>query len=159
MVKKEHHIEDYINDISPDYADFILALHQQLTEAGCLLELKQAANGHVVSYRKDKRIAANFVSRKKGPLIRIYGENVGKYAAFIETLPDNMMKAIAKTPACKRLLNSAECSSRCPMGYDFTVKDERYQKCRYNCFLFEINADNLPHIKGLLENELRERAA
>ncbi len=159
MAKKEAHIEDYLNDISPDYADFILALHQQLTDGGCLLELKEAANGHVVSYRKDKRIVANFVSRKKGPLIRIYGENVSKYAAFVETLPDGMMKAVAKAPACKRLINSADCSSRCPMGYDFMVKGEHYQKCRYNCFLFEINTGNFPHIKSLLENELKERAA
>ena len=159
MAKKEAYIEDYLNDISNDYAEYILALHQQLTEASCMLELKQAANGHVVSYRKDKKIIANFVSRKKGPCVRIYGENVRKYTAVIESFPDSMMNAIAKAPVCKRLIDSTDCSSRCPMGYDFTVKGERYQKCRYNCFLFEINAVNFPYIKGLLDKELAERTA
>ena len=159
MAKQEFHIEDYLNDISPDYADFIMSLHSYLTENGCVLTLKQAANGHVASYSKNKKVIANFVSRKKGPVVRIYGDNVSKYIGFMETLPDGMIKAVAKAPACKRLLDPAACNSRCSMGYDFTVKGAHHQKCKYNCFMFEINAENYTYIKDFLENELRERAA
>jgi len=158
MAKQVFHIEDFINDISPDYADFIMALHGFLMENDCTVTLKQAANGHVVSYAKNKKVIANFVSRKKGPVIRIYGDNVRKYMGFMETLPDGMIKAIAKAPVCKRLLDPAACNSRCSMGYDFTVNGAYYQKCKYNCFMFEINADNYPYIKDFLENEARERA-
>lgn len=159
MVKQEFHIEDFLNDISPDYADFIMALHGCLIESSCAVTLKQAANGHVVSYTKNKKVIANFVSRKKGPVIRIYADNVNKYIGFMETLPDEMIKSITKAPACKRLLDPAACNSRCSMGYDFTVRGVHHQKCKYNCFMFEINADNYPHIKGFLENEMEERAA
>ena len=159
MAKQEYHIEDFLNDISPDCADFIMALHGYLTENDCAMTMKQAANGHVVSYAKNKKVIANFVSRKKGPVVRIYGDNASKYTGFMETLPDTMLSSIAKAPACKRLLNPGDCNSRCSMGYDFTVKGAHHQKCKYNCFMFEINAGHFPSIKAFLEHEVRERSA
>lgn len=154
MAKQEFHIEDFLNDISPDYADFIMGLHNLLIENDCAMTMKQAANGHVVSYAKNKKTVANFVSRKKGPVARIYGYNVSKYIDFMETLPDSMIKSIAKAPVCKRLLDPSTCNSRCSTGFDFTVKGTHHQKCKYNCFMFEITAENDPYIKGFLEHEL-----
>jgi len=159
MAKQEFHIEDYMSDINPDYTDRILALHQLLTEQGCVMTLKKAASGHVVSYAKNKKVIANFVSRKKGPMVRVYGDNVNKYPCFIETLPEAMLKAIDKAPACKRLLDPATCNSRCSMGYDFTVKDTHHKKCKYSCFMFELNDTNFPYIKDFLEREAKERVA
>lgn len=161
MAKEEFRFEDFLNDISPEYADIAGNLHNFLLESGCGLKMQLAKSGHVVSYTdpKTKKVTANFVSRKKGPVVRIYGDNAYKYMDFLESLPEAMIKFVGKSPDCKRLLDPAKCNQKCPMGYTLTLNGDTYKKCRYGCFMFEMNADSAPYIKTFLENELRERTA
>lgn len=162
MAKEEFHFEDFLNDISPEYADIASNLHNLLIESGCGLKMQLAKNGHVVSYtdKKTKKVTVNFVSRKNGPVIRIYGDNAYKYMDFLETLPEGMVKSVGKSTDCKRLaIDPSKCNQKCPMGYTITIKDVTYKKCRYGCFMFEMNDSNAPYIKTFLENELRERTA
>lgn len=161
MAKEEFRFEDFLNDISPEYADVVSHLHDFLLENGCGIKMQLAKSGHVVSYtdKKTKRVTVNFVSRKKGPVIRIYGDNAHKYMDFFETLPEEMIKSVGKSPDCKRLLDPAKCNQKCVMGYTLAIKGETYKKCRYGCFMFEINSDSAAYIKTFLENELRERTA
>jgi hypothetical protein len=95
--------------------------------------------------------------RKKGLLLRIYGENIGAYDDFLQALPQQMVDAIKSAPICKRLVHGA-CSPKCS-GYDFVIRGERYQKCRYACFEFLVADESNPSIKTFVENELKERAA
>lgn len=155
MAVEEFRLEDYLTDIGPEYADTVIYLHNFLIENGCGAKMKLAKSGHLVSYSdgKTKKVIANFVSRKKGPVIRIYGDYAHKYIDMPDTLTVGMIKSIDKAPACKL------CNPKCMKGYDFAIRDARYLKCRYSCFMFEINAENSPYIKAILEHEISERTA
>ena len=161
MNKKEFRYEDFLEEVNPIYRDFVNQTNEYLLQNDCKLKIELAKSGYLASYSytKTKRVIANFVFRKNGLIIRIYGDFVNKYIDFIDTLPAGMIKAIDKAPACKRLIDPTKCNSRCTLGYDFTVKGSHYQKCRYNCFMFEVNDEHIPYITAFLENEIRERSA
>ena len=161
MSQNELQYEDFISQVHPACKDFVHELHALLGENGYKLKLDAAKSGYVASYShaKAKRVIMNFVFRKGGLVIRIYGDHVNRYINFMQTLPESMVKTIEKSPVCKRLLDPNQCNSRCGMGYDFEIKGNRNQKCRYNCFMFEVNDENIPFIKQFIENEIRERAA
>lgn len=151
--------EDFLNEVSMDLTEFISQTHDFLLESGCKIEIKLAKSGYVVSYSYNKRVLLNYVFRKSGMLIRIYGAFAHNYAGFLETLPEKMIKAIEEAPVCKRLIDPAACNSKCKMGYDFYLKGSRLQKCQYSCFMFKIDGESARHIRLFLENELNERKA
>ena len=153
--------ENFLNEVHPVYREAADQIHDYLLRSGCKIKIQPAKSGYVVSYSdpRTKKVAANFVFRKNGLIIRIYGENFNKYIDFLEELPAGMIKSMEKSAVCKRLIDPSKCNSRCGMGYDFTVKGVRFQKCRYGCFMFEINDENIPFIKAFVENEIRERIA
>lgn len=161
MLDRELSFEDFLKDVSPIYQEFVQQAHDYMLQNGCKLKLQLAKNGYVVSYshEKSKRAIINFVFRKSGLVTRIYGDCVNRYTDFMETLPDKMIMSIEKAPVCKRLINPLDCNPKCRTGYEFTVKGSLYQKCRYNCFMFEVNDESIPFIRTFLENEIRERSA
>jgi len=115
------------------------------------MSLKTAVLFHI---RTGKSGLANFVFRKSGLVIRVYGDYVHKYNDYLETLPIGMVKGIEKAPVCKRLIDITKCNSKCRMGYEFTLKGNHHQKCQYNCFMFPVNDENIPFIREFLEREL-----
>lgn len=151
--------DDFLMDVEPENLSFVLELNDYLLENGCSIKIQAAKSGYVVSYTHLKKVLANYVFRKNGMIIRIYGNHIGDYNRFLNDLPDDMVKAIQKAPVCKRLLDSSKCNSRCPMGYTFLLKDETYKKCRYSSFMFPVNSESGSYIKVFLENEIIERTA
>jgi len=146
-------------DVHPAYHGFVLQTHSYLLENGCVMKMSIAKNGYLVSYSDiNKRVIANFVFRKRGLVIRIYGDNVNLYNDFLETLPDEMKKAIDKAPVCKRLIDITKCNSRCRMGYEFTLNGAIHKKCQYNCFMFAVDFESIPFISDFLKNELTARS-
>ena len=158
MPKEELSFEDFINDVDPRYRDFATQTHEYMLGEGCKLKMQLAKNGYVVSYShgKTKRVVMNFVFRKSGLIARIYGDNVGQYENFLETLPEAMKKDIENSPKCKRFNEPPGCNSKCG-GNVFTLGGTLYQKCRYNCFMFNVNDECIPFIRGFLEHELQAR--
>lgn len=161
MGKEEIPFNDFMNAVALEYQDFVKSIHEYLLENGCKSTIELKKTGYFVSYtfNKTKKSIVNFVFRKKGLIIRIYGENAYKYLEFLDTLPNEMVSSIKKAPVCKRLINPNDCNSKCSMGYDFVIKDTHFQKCRYNCFMFDINNENNDYIKTFVEHELREISA
>lgn len=131
MDKKEYNHKDFIEEVSPVYRDFVDQMNDFLLQNNCKQKIEMAKSGYLVSYThlKTKRVIINFVFRKNGLIIRIYGDYVNNYIDYFETLPEGMIKAINKSPACKRLIDPEKCNSRCSMGYDFYIKGSHYQKC------------------------------
>jgi len=157
MDKADIKFEDFLMEVDPDNLKFVLSLHEYLLQNGCTVKIQPAKSGYVVSYTHSKKVIANYVFRKKGLIIRIYGDHICDYNDFLNTLPDEMIKAIEKAPICKRLADPTKCNSRCPMGYVFTIKDTNYQKYRYNSFMFLINDTSAPHIKTFIEHVIKGR--
>lgn len=161
MAKEEIKFEDFLADVSLLNQDFVNETHSFLLNNGCKYKIEAAKSGFVVSYShpETKKVVVNYVFRKSGLIIRIYGDNINKYADILDKLPDGMVKAIQKAPVCKRLVDPEKCNSRCAMGYQFNLKGTDYQKCRYSSFMFEIKDENYASVRDFLEHELKERSA
>jgi len=160
MEKKNVTYDDFILNVNPEYHEFVARTRELLFKRGCVEKIDQAKNGQLVSYSdKNKRVILNFVFRKSGLITRIYGDFVNQYPDFMETLPDGMTKAIEKAPVCKRLIDITKCNPRCRMGYDFNLKSARQQKCRYSCFMFPVNHEDIPFIEAFIASELNAREA
>ena len=111
----------------------------------------------MASYKhgKVKKALINIIFRKNGMLIRIYGEKANNYLDFLNTLPDEMIQSIDKASLCKRIVYNT-CSPKCS-GYDVTIRNKRFQKCRYNAFEFLVVKENNSYIKEFIQNEIQER--
>ena len=147
--------EDFIIEVDPQYQDFARKVHEYLLQNDCKLKMTSAKNGYVVSYQygKKKRVLMNFVFRKSGLVTRIYADHIGQYAETLGSVTEKMKRTVEKAPVCKRFEDPTSCNSKCS-GYVFHLGSIQHQKCRYNCFLFEVNDESIPFIRTLIEKEL-----
>lgn len=163
MAKKESTAEQdylaFVNSVPLEHRDFVEALNDALLARGMKAEIKAAKSGPVVTYvcGKPKRSVFNYVFRKSGMLMRIYGEHVGSYEEILADFPEKMKAAIRKAGPCKRIMDPGACSSRCPMGYVFDLDGEQQIKCRYNAFLLPVNDESKPHLRDFVEREAAAR--
>lgn len=151
--------QDFLASVDGENQKFVNELHDELTGMGCNIDVKSAKSGYVVSYSLNKKTVANYVFRKKGLIARIYAGHIVRYMELLDTLPDSMVRSIREASVCKRLLDPAACNQKCSMGYEFTLKGERLQRCRNNAFMFLLNEESRPYVKSLLLQEARERQA
>ena len=157
MAQEKINFEQFFEAVDADNKPFVQELHNYLLDNGCKVTFEEKKNGFLASYKHGKppKALLNFVFRKQGMLTRIYGERIGGYPDFLNALPSEMVKSIESSGTCKRLVSNG-CSPKC-IGYDFMIKGEHFQKCRYNCFEFLMTGDNNPYIKSFIEHELAER--
>lgn len=150
---------EFLDTVDSRYQKFVIKVNDFLTQNDCKCEIKTAKSGFTVSYilRKNKRTIATFISRKTGMKLRIYPEHIGQYEDFLDTLPDKMKKGIKKASVCKRLINPDDCNPKCVMGYDFSLDNEHYQKCRYMAFMLTLSEENNPYIQSFLEYEIQSQ--
>jgi len=153
-------IEDFIIEIKPQYHGFVLSLDEYLTGKGCNFKITTAKSGYLVSYQygKKKHVLMNFVFRKGELVARIYGNNAANYIDVLESLPESMKKKIHNSGKCKRFEDPPKCTPKCG-GYVFNFEGSELQKCRYFCFMFEVNDETCPFIRILIEKELEQREA
>lgn len=153
-MNKKIKFDDFIVSVPIDSQKFIEELHYKMIEYGCTVQIKLARSGYMVAYLYNKKTIANYVFRKKGMFVRIYGVHVKEYEKILDTLPDEMINSIQSAPICKRLIDPSTCNPKCPMGYDFFLKNEHYQKCRNSAFMFLVCPQNNSFIQSLLLNEV-----
>lgn len=151
---KKIDFKDFIASVSMENQDFVKELHDKLTELGCSIEIKAAKSGCMVSYIFNRKTVANYVFRRKGMLVRIYGAHVNQYEKILDMLPDEMVHSIETAPVCKRLADPDACNPKCTMGYEFWLKGGHYQKCRSGAFMFLVCPQNNPFIQQLLLSEV-----
>ena len=158
MENEKLNFEQFLEAVDTSHKSFIQDLHNYLINNSFKVTVEEKKSGFLASFKhaKLKKSIVNLLFRKKGMLVRIYGENANKYLDFLNTLPNEMMQTIANATICKRLVHNT-CSPKCS-GYDFTIGSERFQKCRYSCFEFLVTNENNPYIKSFIENETKERA-
>jgi len=151
--------EEFIKAVAPTQQPLVQELHDYLLESGCKPTFEEKKLGPFASYKhtKLKKSIANMITRKQSILVRIYAENTGKYPDFINAMPQEMVQAIAGAGDCKRLTHNG-CSSKCS-GYDFVIGDQRFQKCKYNCFEFLLTDDSNMYIKEFVAREIKERTS
>ena len=158
-VQETHTLDQFLTDVSPEHLPFVLGIHEDLSRQDYKTKVTTAKNGYVLSYLhpKTKKTLLNYVFRKNGMLLRLYGDHIQSYLELVRGLPEPVLALIGKQSNCKRLLDPAACSSRCPMGYTFTVGETLYRKCRYSCFLLPVNNETIPHLRAMVQEEAKAR--
>ena len=159
MKNAEYKFEDFLLNVEDAYKDFVDNINLILLKKNYISKIESKASGFFVSYShpKTKRGIFNFLFRKKGLLVRIYGDNCNKYSDLLNSLPENIINQIEKAGICKRLINPESCNQKCPMGYDFYIGKKHHQKCRNSCFYFEADSKSIPFLFKIIENEMKER--
>jgi len=159
MAQNKISYEQFLEATDAGYHAFVDNLHNHLLDNGCKATFEEKKTGLLGSYKhtKTKKSVINLLLKKRGLIVRIYGENIGKYPDFLDTLTEEMVTSIESAGVCKRLVQNT-CSPKCA-GYDFTIGSKRYQKCRYSCFEFLVTDESSPCIMSFVENEIRERSA
>jgi len=160
MPKQPIPFNDFLVAAGAEHEAFINQLHTYLQENGCVAKIKEAANGYVVSYvhKPTARTVANYVFRKKMPMLRVYADNILSYADIIAHWPDEMKDTIRKGGNCSRLIDPNACNSRCLKGFDFILGGERQQKCRcHMSFTFFLNDETKPYLSEIMEHEMQAR--
>ena len=158
MAQPKISFEQFMESVNEDNKSFVEELHSCLLETGCKVTFEEKKSGYLASYKHGKPLRAvmNFVFRKHGMLTRIYGEHIASYHDFLNSLPKEMVESIQGAGICKRLVHGT-CSPKCA-GYDFTIGDEHFQKCRYSCFEFLMTGESKPFIREFVERELDARS-
>lgn len=161
MAKDKIPFEAFSQAMGTEHEEFVNSLHEYMLGNNCAFEIKEAKSGYVLSYtyKPDKRTVANYVFRKKGPLIRIYADNVSGYMDILEAWPKVMKDAVKKAGPCKRLLNPNDCNPQCLTGFDFLMDGVRYQTCRNGGFMFFLDEETKPFLREMMECELQARIA
>lgn len=156
-MKKKITFEAFLSSVSEENQAFVSKSHQTLMDHGCTIEIKEAKSGYMVAYLYQNQTLANYVFRKKGMLIRIYGTHVKEYETILDEFPLEMKTAIRNAQDCKRMLDHDACNPKCSMGYAFRMDQVPYQKCKNSAFLFLVSPQYHPYIQSLLLQEVMAR--
>ena len=159
MAQEKIDFEQFIKALDNDNKPFVSDLHNYLLDNGCKAAFEYKKGGCLASYKygKPPRAAVNFLFRKTGMLTRIYGERIGNYPDFLNTLPCVMVESVKNASICKRLVLN-KCSPSC-CGYDFMIGNEHYKKCQYSCFEFLMTGESNPYMKTFVEHEINGRSS
>jgi len=157
MAEEKFRFENFIQALNASDLTFVQNLHEYMLNNGCKATFEEKKTGLLGSYKhtKSKKSVINLLLKKQGLLVRIYGENIGGYHDFLNSLPVEMVKSIDDASICKRLVHNT-CSPKCA-GYDFMIGNKHFQKCKYNCFEFIVTNKSKKYIKSFVENETKAR--
>ena len=158
MSKQVIPFSDFLDMAGIENEDFINQLHAYLQKNDCAAKIREAANGYVVSYvhKPSNRTVANYVFRKKMPMLRVYADNILFYEDIITHWPNAMKDTIKQGGNCSRLIDPTACNSRCLKGFDFVLDGARQQKCRcHMSFTFFLNDDTKPYLSEIMKREMK----
>ena len=83
--------EEFFITVPQENQKFVKELHQDLVKHGCTMTIKEAKSGYMAAYLYQKKTIMNYVFRKKGLFLRLYGEHAKDYEACLDTLPKDMI--------------------------------------------------------------------
>ena len=121
--------------------------------------IQTTKHGLSLSYAmsKTQRIAG-FSFRDGNLLVQINAENYANYPEVLHALPPAIVSQIDGANYCPKFKDPKKCWSTCTPGYDFHIGDKHFQKCRYDCFKLKVDAESIPYLLAIIENEYKERA-
>jgi len=160
--KKKYEYEDFLTDVailewvSEEDKQFINQFHEALLQKDCKVKITSSkTNPFLFAYTQKRKGVMSLYLRKKGLKARINVNNMEKYPDIVNALPEEMIAQIDNSHICKNMIGQ-KCWDGCT-GYDFNIGETHYQKCRYDCFTFDVKTESIPYIFGLIESEFEER--
>ena len=156
----EYQFEDFLMSLPDEYKDFVHAVSEMvLQENYSNIKIKTSKSyifSVAYSQPKTRRGIVTFYLRKRSFKIMVSAKNCAKYPDVLLSLPEKMVDQLAKGQHCLNMINPGTCMDKCA-GYDFHIGEIHYQKCRFGCFQFDVDAESIPFLLKLLESELKER--
>ncbi|MCL2843804.1 MAG: hypothetical protein FWE28_10210 [Oscillospiraceae bacterium] len=157
MSTAEYQFQDFLMSVHDDNKEVVHTVNDLLLQEGCKVKIGSSkTNLFSVKYTQGRRGIFNFMLRKRGFKASVYAANFAQYPDVLNSLPESMVAQIAKTSACKNMDSPPTCWDGC-IGYDIPIGDEQYQKCKFGCFQFDVNAESIPFLLTLLQSELNAR--
>jgi len=152
--------DDFFMSVKDEYKDFVREVNERVAEAGYtkINVGTNKTNLYKVAFAqpKTRKGIANFYLRKKGLKMTISAKHCADYPETFAAMNEEMKKQIDKAHDCKNLVEGGGCMDKCA-GYNFRIGETPYQKCKFGCFLFDVEKENLPVLRTLLESELKAR--
>jgi len=149
----------FLGEAANDCIDFVLDINERLVQLGCKVKVSSTkAYPFQVAYvmPKTRKGILNFYLRKKGLKVRVTIVNPEKHTNLLNRFPEKMVGQINKKDDCRKLADGYECLDKCT-GFDFHIGEIHYQKCRFYCFQFDVDAESMPLLLELLVGEIKER--
>jgi len=162
MPKAKYQFEDFLTTVNDNCKGFVTTVHEMLLEDSYKPKIQVTkSTGFQLAYFQPKIKAAAgiiliFFVRNNKLMIRIYGSNHKAYLNVLNRLPESMVNQIDNADDCKKFIDPQRCWTGC-MGYDFNIRDKRYQKCIVNCFQLAIDSESIPYLLEIIKSEGRER--
>jgi len=142
-------IAEFISEVPDACKTFVTEAHEAMVKAGYKSKIVKKPGGSTAAYAhpKTKQVLAQFFFRKKVLHLYLYVVFFGDFNGYLDKLPRSVSDQLGVFNDCKRLHNPDACNPKCPMGYDFTVSDVRYRKCKYGRVTVVMNKESM----GLLD--------
>lgn len=160
MEKIKHTFEEFIANVGSKDQEFYKHINEIIIEGGYHSKVELKKSGYSVSYvdNKNKKTLLNFVTRKKGILVRIYGDHSEEYMQVFDVLPNSMKVEVKKGQDCKRMVDEKSCNSKCKMGINIGLDGEIHSKCRYSAMLFQVEKEKYDCIEAIVNHEIEFRS-
>ena len=160
MTQPTPQFNDFLLYLNDDQKNFAITINDKLLQEGCKVKITTSKTTlFSVKYTEGRRWLVTFSLRKKGLKVSIYAKNYANYPEVLNTLPPNLQSQIINAPDCKNLVGPKKCSWADCIGYSIPIGGNIHQKCYYQCFQFDVDAESIPSLLGLLDSELKERRA
>jgi len=161
MYQSEDYLDffDFLKRVDEKSSDFVTKVHQSLLEKGCKFKVSSTkAYPFQVAYimPNSRKGILNFWLRKKGLKVRITIVDPSKHTKLLNDLPVSMVSQINKKQVCKETCGKGKCFDNCVGAFDFHIRETHYQRCRFNCFQFDVDVESIPFFLALLESEFKE---
>jgi len=162
MSTADYQFSDFLNflsEVDSGNMDFAMEVHEKLSQMGCKVKITSTkAYPYQLAYTmpNSRKGILNFYLRKKGLKVRITIVDPENHSYVLNSLPEKMMSQIEKKDVCMKIVEGCKCLDICT-GFDFHIGETRYQKCRFHCFQFDVEAESIPFFFKLLESEIEVR--
>jgi len=162
MSKPKYQIEDFLANVSEDNCNFVISVRDYMLENNFKQKIQVTkTTGLQLSFAEPKVKSITGVVvilfLRDGELrVRVYGTNHKVYPTRLDSLPENIVQQIDKSPNCVKFTNPQKCWTGCG-GYDFSIRDKRYQKCLVSCFEIKLDAESESFLLELIKSEAMAR--
>ena len=162
MSKAAYQFNDFLGflgEVANEHTDFAIDIHEKLMKMGCKVKISATkAYPYQLAYTmpNSRKGILNFYLRKKGLKMRVTIIDPENHQDLLNRLPEKMVAQIEKKNVCRKLTEGCECLETC-IGYDFRIGETHHQKCRFDGFKFDVDAESIPFLFELLESEIKCR--
>ena len=148
-------LAEYTTNVDETGKKFVDELNSLLEKKSCTAKIADIKDGvsKITYERPGTKRSLVSLTIGRDVLIHIYADRIKEYINDLMSLPAPILNAIKRGKACDP--SKTGVCAKCVGGYEFTVGDMKYNKCRYENFRFRVNERTAAHLMKMVMNEIR----